>query len=90
MDVKTRVKHYFIKVVGEDIGDEDDIFDLGFVNSLFAMQLVNFVEREFSITAEREDLVISNFSSIAALTDFVLKKLGRATDRQLGDGHPTD
>jgi acyl carrier protein len=90
MDVKTRVRNYFVKVVGEDIGDEDDIFALGVVNSLFAMQLVSFVEKEFAITAERKDLVINNFCSIAAMTDFVLEKLDHPADRQLGDGHPAD
>jgi len=90
MNVKTRIRQYFSKAVAEDIGDEDDIFALGVVNSLFAMQLVQFVENEFSITAEREDLNIDNFCSIAAMTNFVLKKLGTVADPELGDGHPTN
>jgi methoxymalonate biosynthesis acyl carrier protein len=90
MNVKTRIRHYFRKVVAEDIGDEDDIFEMGIVNSLFAMQLVQFVENEFSITAERKDLDINNFCSIAAMTNFVLKKLGSAADPELGNGRPTD
>ncbi|MEY2502861.1 MAG: hypothetical protein QOI07_3195 [Verrucomicrobiota bacterium] len=90
MDVKTRVRHYFTKAVGEDIADEDDIFALGVVNSLFAMQLVNFVEKEFSITAERADLVINNFCSITAMTNFVLEKLRHAPDRPSRDGSPTE
>jgi acyl carrier protein len=90
MDVRTRIRDYFSKAIAEEIGDEDDIFKLGVVNSLFAMQLVLFVENEFSITAEREDLDINNFCSIAALTHFVLNKLGRAADLELGHGHPTD
>ena len=60
-----------------DLQDDDDIFSLGYVNSLFAMQLVMFVESEFSITAQQEDLDINNFCSIAALTDFVHRKLGQ-------------
>ena len=43
---------------------------------MFAMQLVAFIESEFSITAEREDLDISNFCSIDALTAFVEAKNG--------------
>ena len=33
---------------GQAVQDEDDIFALGFGNSLFAYQLVMFVERRFS------------------------------------------
>jgi len=90
MDVGTRIREYFSKVIAEEIDDEDDIFELGIVDSLFAMQLVLFVEKKFSITVEQEDLDINNFRSIAALTNFVLKKLGRAADLDLGHGHPTD
>jgi acyl carrier protein len=61
---------------------------MGLVNSLFAIELVLFVENEFSITAERDDLEIDNFSSIAALTRFVLDKQG--STGELGRGHPAD
>ena len=36
-----------------DLQDDDDIFSLGFVNSLFAMQLVMFVEKEFESEGAR-------------------------------------
>jgi acyl carrier protein len=88
MNVRTRIRTYFGKVIAEPIGDEDDIFGLGLVNSLFAMQLLAFVEGEFSIVAEREDLNIRNFCSIAALTAFVEAKLGLAAQPVPGHGSP--
>ena len=66
--------------------DDEDVFAAGFVNSLFAMQLVTFVEGEFSIVAERGDLDIRNFCSIAALIAFVEAKLGLHRERT---GTPT-
>ena len=89
MNVKTHIRDYVTKALAVNIRDEDDIFELGVVNSLFAIQLVQFIEREFSITAEREDLDIKNFCSIAAMAEFVLKKLGSAGSGG-GHGHPTD
>lgn len=76
MDVRARIRSYFATVIREPVGDDDDIFERGIVNSLFAMQLVMFVEREFSIVAERQDLDIRNFCSVAALAAFVEAKLG--------------
>ncbi|UED83210.1 acyl carrier protein [Streptomyces profundus] len=57
--------------------DEDDIFATGFVNSLFIMQLVLFVEGEFELTVEDEDLEMANFNTVAAIDAFVARK--RAT-----------
>ncbi len=58
-----------------DLKDDDDIFSLGFVNSLFAMQLVMFVEKEFHLKVSDDDLLIDNFRSVDAVMDLVTKKL---------------
>jgi methoxymalonate biosynthesis acyl carrier protein len=63
---------------GRTVADEDDIFALGFGNSLFAMQLVAFVERQFDIEIESEDLDMSNFRSIQAISTLVGKKMATA------------
>jgi methoxymalonate biosynthesis acyl carrier protein len=60
---------------GRVVGDDEDIFALGFGNSLFAMQLVAFVEREFDIEIDSEDLEMSNFRTIQAISSLVTKKL---------------
>ena len=78
-EARGRIRAYFGRTIPKPVGDSDDIFDLGLVDSLFAMQLVAFIESEFSITAEREDLDIANFCSIDALTAFVEAKNGRGS-----------
>jgi acyl carrier protein len=57
-----------------DLADEDDVFALGLISSMFAMELVEFVEREFGIAVESEDLEMENFQSIAAITRLVAAK----------------
>jgi acyl carrier protein len=61
-----------------DLQPQEDIFALGFVNSLLAMQLVAFVEKEFAIRVEDEDLDLDNFRSIQAISNLVAKKSGAA------------
>jgi acyl carrier protein len=61
-----------------DLGPAEDIFALGFVNSLLAMQLVAFVEKEFAIKVEDEDLDLDNFRSIQAISGLVARKGGQA------------
>jgi methoxymalonate biosynthesis acyl carrier protein len=57
-----------------ELKEADDIFALGFVNSLFAMQLVTWVEKEFGIQIEDEDLEVENFNSIGAIAGLVTRK----------------
>jgi acyl carrier protein len=59
---------------GHTLMADEDIFALGFVNSLFALQLVQFLEREFGITIDNEDLDIDNFRTINALAALVTRK----------------
>ncbi|EEM05977.1 acyl carrier protein [Bacillus pseudomycoides] len=61
------------------IEDDTNIFELGVVNSLFAMQLVVFVETEFGITFSNEDLDFSNFKSINTISELIDRKLNQKT-----------
>jgi acyl carrier protein len=51
--------------------DDHDIFKLGFVNSLFAMELVMFIETTFEFTIPNEELTLDNFRTITAMTGLV-------------------
>lgn len=73
--VKTKIADYLARFFpGHALGHDEDIFSLGFVNSMFAMQLVTFVETTFGITIENEDLELDNFRSIQALSNLVARK----------------
>ncbi|WP_156754864.1 acyl carrier protein [Actinokineospora pegani] len=75
-DIRTRVIGYLSRYFPvSDLADTDDIFKRGFVSSMFAMQLVAFVEQEFAVVVENEDLELDNFRSVAALERFVRGKL---------------
>lgn len=69
--IKTFLSRFF---KSHDLQPEEDIFALGFVNSLLAMQLVAFVEKEFGIKVEDDDLDLDNFRSIGAISRLVAKK----------------
>lgn len=73
--IKTKTKEFMSKFFqNHDLKDDDDIFALGFVNSLFAMQLVMFVEKEFDMTVDDEDLNIDNFRTLNAIAALVERK----------------
>lgn len=51
--------------------DSDNIFEKGFVSSLMAMQLLIFIEKEFSVSIGDEDLTLTNFSSVDNMMNLV-------------------
>jgi methoxymalonate biosynthesis acyl carrier protein len=56
---------------GVPVADDEDLFDSGYANSLFAVQLVMWIERTFDLTVERTDLVRANFRSVDAIVSFL-------------------
>lgn len=76
---QSKIKEFLSRFFkNHDLQPEEDIFALGFVNSLLAMQLVAFVEKEFDVRVEDEDLDLDNFRSISAISRLVERKSGPA------------
>ncbi|MDO8540960.1 MAG: phosphopantetheine-binding protein [Opitutaceae bacterium] len=74
--VKEIVRSFIAASVNIDaLGDEENLFEAGIVNSLFAVQLMTFIERTFEIEVGTDDLDIENFKSIDATAAFVARKL---------------
>lgn len=59
--------------------DEDDLFAGGLVNSLFAVQLVMWIERNFGTPIEGADLDFANVRSVSAIAAFVDRKRATVT-----------
>ncbi len=72
---KAKIKQFLMRFIRKpDLDDDDDIFALGFVNSLFAMQLVMYLEKEFAIVIENEDMSLDNFRTIHRMLAFIEAK----------------
>ena len=78
-ETQTKIKVFLSRFFkSHDLQPNEDIFALGFVNSLLAMQLVAFVEKEFGISVGDTDLDLDNFRSIDAIASLVARKQGAA------------
>ena len=75
--VKESVKRFILSSINiAHLGDNDDLFESGIVNSLFAVQLMTFIEKSFAIEVGMDDLDIENFKSLNAAAAFVARKNG--------------
>lgn len=78
-DIASKIQEFVSQHLNAaEVDPEVDLFASGMVNSLFAMQLVLFVEKEFGIAVANEDLDYANFRSINAINEFAGRKLALA------------
>lgn len=74
-EIKKEIRAFLSKYIREPNIDEDqDLFASGLLASLFAMQMVLFIEKKFTIKVENEDLDKKNFATINALASYVSHK----------------
>lgn len=75
MDNKAKIRAFLARFFRDhQLADDEDIFASGYVNSMFAMQLVQFVESDFGIAVESEDLELDNFRTVNAISALVERK----------------
>ena len=72
------IRNFILEFVSIGELDNDlDIFESGLLNSLFAIELMTFLEKAFAIKVTMDDLDMENFKSINAMCRFLKgKKLG--------------
>lgn len=70
-----RVREFLERFIPDDeFTNDDDIFARGLVNSLMAMQLVLFLEKEFALKFSNQDLDLKNFRSITAIVQLLQQR----------------
>jgi acyl carrier protein len=75
-DVKGTIKSYLENVLrNKELKDDESFFESGVINSLFAMQLVLFIEKEFEISVDNDELSLDNFLTINKITEYIEAKL---------------
>ncbi|WP_327087616.1 acyl carrier protein [Nonomuraea sp. NBC_01738] len=76
-DVRQKVRGFVAPHFGgRDLADDEDIFALGFVDSLFAMEMVMFIERTFAVTISNDLLLIDNFRTVDRMVGLVARLSG--------------
>jgi acyl carrier protein len=72
---KETIRNFILDSINiPDLNDDDNLFESGIVNSLFAVQLMTFIEKSFDIEVTMDDLSMENFESISATSLFVERK----------------
>jgi acyl carrier protein len=57
-----------------NISDEEDLLEKGIIDSLGVLEIVNFLQQEFSLVVEDDDLTPENFKSVVSIAAFVERR----------------
>ena len=80
--IEDRIRSFVLKQFAlarqKGVNPEDKWLESGLLDSLGILDLVHFLEQEFSVQIIDEELVPENFESLSAVCEFVLKKKGNA------------
>lgn len=73
--MQERIMKFFNEKGINDIQNDTDLFKGGYVNSLFALEIVMFLEKEFKIKIKNKDITEKNFKTVDAMAAVVEKYL---------------
>ena len=80
-DLRKKLKDFITEtfLIGRDIkslGDSDSFMEKEIIDSTGVLELTSFIEEEFEITVEDNELTPGNLDSIDKLVNFIQGKLG--------------
>ena len=76
--IQEKVREFIIQtsyVSDDEISNDTLIFAQGIMDSMGFISIIGYIEEQFSITPNDDELLEENFESIHAITDFVARKI---------------
>jgi acyl carrier protein len=78
-NMKEKIRTFIVDnfLFGQDDGLNDDssFLDEGIIDSTGILELVNYLEEEFSVTVDDEELIPENLDSISNVVGYLEKKM---------------
>lgn len=88
MNIKAKIKDFIVTefLIGsqaEELPDDLNLLKNGIIDSLAVLKLVAYMENEFDITLEPEEIDTDNLNSVMALTSIIEKKLSQIAGSEM-------
>ena len=79
MDIQEKLKNYLLMELAADLGieslsAEDDLLEQGIIDSMGIMNVIAFIEEQFEIAVEDQEIVPENFQTIKNMEQFIGQK----------------
>lgn len=79
MDIRSDVKNFLAKQAprGAGFSDQDNLLMKGVIDSLKMLDLIGFLEKQFGLAIDEDEMMPDNFESVEAIVKFVTEKRRR-------------
>lgn len=82
--IADEIGHFVEAKIKSSVWKDEDLFESGLVSSLFAMELISYLEKSYAVTIEGQDLRLDNFRTVEAMAGLVLRLKGLAVPDDVG------
>lgn len=77
--LEDRIAEFVCRNAGvSSVRHDERFFESGLVTSMFALQIVMFVEKEYGIALDDDDLNLNYFASVNAIVELIRSKTEQA------------
>ena len=81
MNIQQQIRDYIVNNLlfgdGQNLQPDTSFREKGIVDSMGILDLIGFLEKEYAISIEDDDLISENFDTILGMTQFVESKLDK-------------
>ena len=74
-EIRTFIIDNFLFGNDEGLAEDTSLLDAGIMDSTGALELIAFLEEEFSITVEDEEMIPENLDSINNIVNYLKRKM---------------
>jgi acyl carrier protein len=78
--VKTFIRESFLFDSSAKIRDEDSLLEEGILDSTGVLELILYLEEEFGIKIEDEEIIPENLDSVRSIENLIQRKNGNSVD----------
>ncbi|BCL49006.1 MULTISPECIES: colibactin biosynthesis aminomalonyl-acyl carrier protein ClbE [Citrobacter] len=76
-DMKAAIREFLSRSLrGHTLNDDDDIFSLGLVHSLFTVQIILFIEKYFQVELEVSELKTEQIATVNKIVELIQRQTG--------------
>ncbi len=91
MEIKEKIRSFIVEELCRDrtindLADDDPLIEGGMIDSIGIVSLLAFLEKNFGILLEEEELKVENFTTLQRVCDLVFEKSDKA--EKLGKNAP--
>lgn len=74
-EIKDKIREYLSRSLHDyKLKDNDNIFELGIVHSLFAIQIIIFIEKTFGIELDEDDIDMDHMQTLNRIAELIQMK----------------